>query len=149
MVLKKNPIKLTGFASIDTDELHINVDEQAGYIAQYDKGELSIMCSGIRTTMSDTAYIYGTKGYLVLPKFWKPSKMQIVIGDKSEEIERRVAQHIPNLEDEGYQYEIAHVNDCLRKGLQQSPVVTWEETRAVLEQCDKLRTDWGLHYPQE
>ena len=75
--------------------------------------------------------------------------MQIVIGDKSEEIERRVAQHIPNLEDEGYQYEIAHVNDCLRKGLQQSPVVTWEETRAVLEQCDKLRTDWGLHYPQE
>ena len=61
MILKKEPIFISGVASMDTDEHHLQVDEQAAWIAQYDKGELGLMCSSIRTDMIDTAYIYGTK----------------------------------------------------------------------------------------
>ena len=60
MILKKEPIFISGVASMDTDEHHLQVDEQAAWIAQYDKGELGLMCSAIRTDMIDTAYIYGT-----------------------------------------------------------------------------------------
>lgn len=58
-----SPVYLTRgiSASMDTDEHHLQVDEQAAWIAQYDKGELGLMCSSIRTDMIDTAYIYGTK----------------------------------------------------------------------------------------
>lgn len=65
MILKKEPVLLSGVASMDTDEHHLQVDEQAAWIAQYDKGELGLMCSAVRTDMIDTAYIYGTKGHMV------------------------------------------------------------------------------------
>ena len=35
MILQKDPVRITGLASFDTDELHLKVDEQASYIAQY------------------------------------------------------------------------------------------------------------------
>lgn len=149
MIYGKSPVLITGVASMDTDENHLMIDEQAAYIAQYDKGELGMMCSAVRTDMIDTAYIYGTKGRIVIPNFWKPFRMELTIGDKSEIIERPVAQRVDGIQDEGYQYEIAHVNECLRKGLKESPVMTHEETRIVLNECDELRKQWGLKYPGE
>ena len=53
------------------------------------------------------------------------------------------------MEDEGYQYEIRHVNACLRAGLTESPLLTHAMTRDVLEMCDALRAQWGLVYPFE
>ena len=52
-------------------------------------------------------------------------------------------------EDEGYQYEIMHVNECLRNGLKSSPVMTFEKSNQILMQCDDLRKQWGLKYPFE
>ncbi len=147
--LGKISVKTVGLASIGTDEHHIEVDEQACYIAMYDQGELVSMSSGVRTNMQDTARIYGTKGYIEIPVFWKPTEMTVVIDGKEERQELRVLQRIGGIEDEGYQYEIAHVNDCLRKGLRESPVVTWEESLSVIKQCDELRGRWGLKYPFE
>ncbi len=148
-ILKKNPVRLTGLASMDTDELHLKLDEQAVYLAQYDAGELAMMSSAVRTTMQDTAYIYGTKGHIVVPVFWKPTRAHVVIGDQAMDLEEPVPQKLAGVEDEGYQYEVAHVNDCLRRGLVESPVVPWEDSLAVLRQCDQLRKEWGLVYPQE
>lgn len=149
MIYKRAPVKLIGLASMDTDDLHLQVDEQASYIGQYDRGELSILTSGIRTHMMDTAYIYGTEGYLVLPTFWKPTRLEIVIGNHTEVIEENVPQKIPGIEDEGYQYEIAYVNECIRKGIGESPQLTWDASLSVLRQMDHLRKDWGLIYPFE
>ena len=149
MVLKKDPILLSGVASMDTDEHHLQVDEQAAWIAQYDKGELGLMCSAVRTDMIDTAYIYGTKGHMIIPQFWKPWQLQLTVGDKTETIEYPVPQKIAGIEDEGYQFEIAHVNQCIRDGIKESPVMTWEETASILKQCDMLRKQWGLKYPQD
>lgn len=149
MILKKDPLSLIGKASVDTDEHHLQIDEQAAYIAQYDRGELAVMGSGVRTGMLDTAWIYGTKGFIKVPHFWKPTQMLVTIGNEKKSVERKVAQRIAGVEDEGYQYEIAHVNQCIREGMTESPVLTWADTMAVLKQCDSLRADWGIVYPQE
>lgn len=149
IIFGKNPVSLIGTASIDTDELHLQVDEQAAYIARYDKGELGMMCNAIRTEMLDTAFIYGTKGYIVVPEFWRPSRMEVVIGEEHSTIEMPIPQKIPGIQDEGYQFEIRYVNQCIRDGVKESPVVTWQDTWDVLSQCDKLRRDWGLIYPGE
>lgn len=148
-LLGKNPVSLYGMASMNTDEHHLQVDEQASYIAQYDQGELVTMSSGIRTHMLDTAYIYGTLGYIIVPEFWKPTHMKVIIQDQQTEISEPVPQHISGITDEGYQYEILHVNKCLRNGLLESPIVTWQNTDDVLQQCDQLRAQWGLRYPME
>ncbi len=107
------------------------------------------MGSGVRTGMLDTAWIYGTKGYITVPHFWKPTQIFVTVGNETVSVERKVAQKIAGVEDEGYQYEIAHVNQCMREGMTESPVLKWEDTMAVLKQCDSLRADWGIVYPQE
>ena len=149
MILKKDPLCLIGKASMDTDEHHLQIDEQAAYIAQYDGGELAVMGSGVRTGMLDTAWIYGTKGYITVPHFWKPTQMFVTVGTETTSVERKVAQKIAGVEDEGYQYEIMHVDQCIREGRIESPVLKWEDTMAILKQCDSLRADWGIVYPQE
>lgn len=149
IIYEKDPVLLTGVASIATDELKLNIDEQAAYIAQYDNGALGIMASAVRTDMIDTAYIYGTKGHIIVPHFWKPSEIEITIGDETRHITAAVSQKVEGIVDEGYQYEIAHVNDCIRKGLTESPVMKWSDTMAILCECDTLRKQWGLKYPME
>jgi predicted dehydrogenase len=149
IIYDKEPESLTGFASIGTDEHKLEVDEQAVYIAQYDRGELASLASGVRTNMLDTAYIYGTKGRMVIPHFWKPTSMELTLESGVTEISEPVPSCDPNEPDEGFQYEIAHVNECLRKGLYESPVMTWAKSMSVMKQCDTLRQQWGLKYPFE
>lgn len=149
MVFGKEPVRLTGFASMDTDELHLQVDEQGSYIAQYDQGELAVMTSAVRTDMPDTAYIYGTKGSIEIPSFWKPTRMRVMAAGREEWIERPVTANLEGTEDEGYQYEIRHVQECINSGRIESPLMTWEKSRSVLAICDRLRSDWGLRYPFE
>ena len=149
IIYDKEPESLTGFASIGTDEHKLEVDEQAVYIALYDRGELASLASGVRTNMLDTAYIYGTKGRMVIPHFWKPTSMELTLESGVTEISEPVPSCDPNEPDEGFQYEIAHVNECLRKGLYESPVMTWAKSMSVMKQCDTLRQQWGLKYPFE
>lgn len=149
LVFQKAPTQLMGLASMDTDHLHLQVDEQASYIAQYDRGELAVMSSGVRTQMEDTAYIYGTEGYIKLPRFWSPTRLILCRNGAEEVVEIPVPQVRSDTPDEGYSYEIAHVNDCIRKGMIQSPVCTWDASLRILEQCDALRRQWGLTYPAE
>ena len=150
MILDKEPQNITGLASFDTDEYHLQVDEQASWVVRYDKGELAVMTSAIRTTLPDTAFIYGTKGSIEVPVFWKPSRMIVrVYGKEEEQIEMPIPQKIAGMEDEGYQFEVEHVNDCLRCGLTESPVMTFEKSLRVLRQCDSLRDQWNFRYPFE
>ena len=149
MILDKPPVAVTGLAAFDTDELHLQVDEQASWVCAYDKGELGVMTSAIRTELPDTAFIYGTKGSIEVKQFWKPTEMTVRMGGEEKTVRCPVPQKIEGVEDEGYQFEVAHVNQCLRSGLVESPVVTWEKSLQVLRVCDKLRADWGFRYPFE
>ena len=149
MVYQAAPEKLLSLASMDTDDLHLKVDEQCAIIGQYKNGALSVLQAAIRTGMPDTAWIYGTKGYIRIPVFWKPSLMEIFTEDGTETVSMPVSQKLEGIEDEGYQYEVRHVNECLRQGLAESPLVPHAVTAAVLSQCDALRAQWGLRYPFE
>lgn len=148
-VYGKIPEKILSLASMDTDHLHLKVDEQNVIIGQYDNGALFTVSSAIRTEMTDTAWIYGTRGHIRIPVFWKPESAEIVCDGVTRRIESPVPQKVSGITDEGYQYEIRHVQYCLRQGLAQSPLVTHAMTRDVLEMCDEIRRQWGLVYPFE
>lgn len=116
---------------------------------RYDDGALFTVTSAIRTDMPDTAWIYGTGGSIRMPVFWKPESAFISRGGSERQITCQVPQQVPEILDEGYQYEIRHVNDCLRRGLTESPLVTHAMTGSVLQMCDEIRAQWGLVYPFE
>ena len=49
----------------------------------------------------------------------------------------------------GYQYQIRHVQECLRKGLTESPVMTHQDTLELMEVLDAIRKKAGIRYPAD
>ena len=78
-----------------------------------------------------------------------PDRLEIAVGDKKYTECYPVPQHAEGIRDKGYQFEIRHVQECIRNGMKESPVVPYDITAAVLTQCDILREQWGLKYPFE
>jgi len=149
IITGKYPKDLSGHAAINTDDNNYGIDEAAAFVLHYDTGELAICKCAVRCNMAETAYIYGTKGNMVIPHFYKPEKVAVSAGREIKLIEDKVPQRVEGIEDEGYQFEIMHVNDCLRKGLKESPVVPHSHTMEILRECDNLRSKWGIKYPFE
>lgn len=141
--------RVTGYAAMDTDDNHYKVDEHAVYVADHGMGRMALMASGFRADITDTAYIYGTKGKITVPVFWKPTVLKISINGIETEEYYPVEQCVEGFEDEGFQYLIRHMVKCVENELSQSPVMTWEKSLSVLRACDSLRKEWGLKYPFE
>ena len=49
----------------------------------------------------------------------------------------------------GYQYEARHVNECLKKGLIESPVMTHSDTLLLMEIMDEIRRKARIEYPAD
>ena len=145
----KMPVKTVSLASINTDHLHLQVDEQNVIAGIYDNGALFTVTDAVRTDIPDTGWIYGTEGSIRVPAFWKPQTAEIIKNGEVRKLSAPVPQPFPGEKDEGYQYEIRHVQECLSRGLKESPLVTYEMTANVLKMCDEARAQWGLVYPFE
>ena len=147
------PEAITGYASINTDENQFGVDEQAVYIARYPGQRLASMASGVRTAMQDTAFLYAAECSVELPHFWKPTELILRRAEGRKTVEERRSFPVPQAElarpDEGFSYEVSHVEDCIARGLAESPKVPHAATERVLTACDSLRAQWGLRYPFE
>lgn len=153
MFLNKFPVRLAGFGSMSTDEFHHEVDEQSMVVGQYDQGELASMFTAIRTRFDDTGYVYGTHGMIVIPNCWWPTSAQIRLAETGETIniiEKLPINNIaPDYHDIGYQYEIQHVNECIRRGEVESSILPLDVSIEILRECDQIRSMWGLKYPFE
>jgi hypothetical protein len=49
----------------------------------------------------------------------------------------------------GYHHQIRHVQECLRQGLTESPVMTHQDSIDLMETMDAIRREVGLVYPVE
>ena len=49
----------------------------------------------------------------------------------------------------GYQFEIEEVTRCLQRGEKESSIMPLDDTLAIMETMDEMRSSWGLRYPQE
>lgn len=78
--------------------------------------------------------IYGEKGKIIVPYFWKANQAQLFADDKVEEIEFPYQSE--------FVYEINHVNECLEKGRITSPVMTKELTMQAVELAEQLYQQW-------
>lgn len=120
------------------------VDEQSAYVLGYDSGALAVLSSAIRTKTPQEAMILGTEGSIRLHSpWWIPQKMTVQrSGAEPQEVEMRMTGN-------GYNYEIAEVQRCLRAGETESPLMALDETLATMRTMDALRAQWGLRYPME
>jgi predicted dehydrogenase len=134
------PATVTGTAHLG----QTGVDEQSAYLLRGPDGQLSVLAAAIRTRTPQEAVLIGSEGSIRLhPPWWHSTGLTVSRHGKDDEV-----LELP-YEGNGYNYEAAHVGDCLRAGKLDSDVMPLDETLSVTETMDTLRSQWGLTYPAE
>ena len=87
-----------------------------------------------RAVLDNTCRIFGERGYLELPNYWKAQKVIFHIDGEEETLEFPCLYELS--------YEAEHIADCLNKGLTNSPVITKELSLSGIEAIEKVKQQW-------
>ncbi|OKP98876.1 Gfo/Idh/MocA family protein [Paenibacillus sp. P46E] len=120
------------------------VDEHFSLLLSYGDGKSASLNGGVRLNMLQEAYVFGTEGHIVVKgSFINPRSAELYVG----------GELVETFEDDrgsiGYAFEAEEVGRCLQAGLTESPVLTLDESVAILKLLDQIRAEWGLVYPGE
>ena len=88
-------------------------------------------------TTSHVGYLYGEKGYVEIPDYWKARKAILHYPDK----EPVVLEYPCEYE---LMYEALHVERCIREHLVESPVMTEAMTLNAIRILNDIRNLWNL-----
>jgi len=123
------------------------VDAQCAITFRYKTGAIAQLFSTFQSNLQTEADISGDKGRIRLTsRFYEPSS---TIEFYPGRVDSR--QVIPADKEGGwgYQYEIRHVQECIRQGLTESPVMTLDDTLMMMEVLDEIRSKAGIIYPAD
>lgn len=141
----------TSFLGFDFKEINTNafigetnIDENSSYDLIYNNA-YARLSSGFNIESQNPAFIIGTKGSIKLDN-WFFQAQKAWIRNKNNDIVEEI--HLP-FDSNGYEYEIRHVNDCLNKGIKNSPIVPVEDTLKILNIMDFCRKQWNLVFEEE
>ena len=120
------------------------VDEQCAMLFKYKNGAMAQLFSSLSTNLGTEADIGGTKNRIRLTsRFYAPSARIEIFSGREETKQMIPVDKEPG---SGYQYEARHVGECLRKGLTESPVMTFSDSMLLMETMDRIRTIAGIRY---
>ncbi len=117
-------------------------EESIGMVFQYPGGEIASLYSSFATHSFVTTEFNCEKGSIHLARRWMtPTKVTVWRPDQPEE----------NFEFEnpgfGYQYEAAHVMECLDRGAAESDMMPLDFTLLMMETLDRIRYETGIVFP--
>lgn len=119
------------------------VDETASLHFEYPGGAHAALGCSLRYDMPQEAMIAGERGHIALPhRFYQPDTVLMCVDG----VETRT--QYPRM-GYGYHHEIREASRCIQAGVQESPIVPWAQTLAVMQVLDAIRAAWQLHYPME
>ncbi len=123
--------------------LYNGVDSHTCALLQYESGAIADISSAILLRKPNEGFVYGSKGYAYLRRFYAPQEIEIHLN--SGETKTIPTPYAGN----GFEEQIAHVCECVAKGLKSSPIVTPEQTLYITKQMDEIRRITGIVYPQD
>jgi predicted dehydrogenase len=140
MIFQSAPARIATMAYLG----ETGVDEQSAMIFGYEGDPMAVLYLSFSTRIPPAFRIMGSEGRITVhPPLFNPTRLTLAKpGQEDESIE------IP-FEGNGYNYEIAEVNRCLREGKLESEIMPLAETLAVMETMDEIREEWKLKYPME
>ncbi|MYM40407.1 Gfo/Idh/MocA family protein [Duganella qianjiadongensis] len=120
------------------------VDMQTVFTLKHEQGGVSTCSCSLRSRSPTELVISGSKGYVRLhDRFHNTSTLSVVLVDGSSRSERTLQLPIAG---NGYTHEAQEVGRCLRAGLIESPVMSHDETLAIMGTLDEIRRQIGLVY---
>lgn len=136
------------FLGTEPESIHANawiqydVDCHTKILLQYANGAIAEVSSAISLEKPKSAYIYGTKGRIYLPRFFGAKELFVTIDGKEEHLVR------PGI-GEGFEEEIMEACNCIRAGKLESDVLPLSESISIIRQMDRVRRQIGVKYPFE
>lgn len=123
---------------------HYNgTDAHTNILIKYKNGAMASLSSATLLRKPNEGYIYGTKGYIHVNRFYAPQEIEINPSDGAKETIK--TPYAGN----GFEEQIAHMCECINAGLTSSPVNTPENTLFIMKQMDFIRKLTGVIYPQD
>lgn len=119
------------------------VDERTGIILQYGDVTATIFCSMVNI-MANKAMLYGEKGYIVIPDFFKATSACLY-----DDFHNLLEEFKDDRQTKGYNYEIQHATDAILQNKTQSDVVPHSRSNEIQEIMTEVRRQIGLVYPGE
>ena len=124
-------------------DIYNGVDSHTCALLKFKNGGIAEISSAILLRKPNEGYVYGSKGYAHLRRFYAPQEIEIYLNNGE-------TQKIPTpYAGNGFEEQIAHFCECVSQGLSESPVVTREQTLYITRQMDEIRKMTGVVYPQD
>lgn len=124
-------------------DIYNGVDSHTCAILKYKSGAIADISSAILLRKPNEGYIYGSRGYAYLRRFYAPQEIELHLN--SGESKTISVPYAGN----GFEEQIEHFCKCVLLGLKQSPIVTPEQTLYITRQMDQIRKITGIVYPQD
>lgn len=119
-----------------------NIDASMAAILDYSEGRQALVHSSLRASGPNKAFILGDSGRIELDKsFYEHSSFTVY--DMDDQVSYR---YEGNIEGRGMQYQALEVENCIRAGLRQSPIMSLDETIEIMEVMDQIRHQTGIEY---
>ena len=120
------------------------IDESTAMSLKYADGTFAFLDCTFMTKTPCEGFVFGEKGFIKINTRWHESKsLTLELYDGTTQ---RFDFDRPT---HGYDYEAAHVAECLQKGLTESPVWTFDDSLNLMRLLDGVRAEIGLVYGQE
>ena len=123
--------------------LESGVDSSVSISLKYPDFLVYLTCSFLYRGRN-AAVIYGEKGAITLPVFWKAK--EVTLTDNNDDL-------LDNFKDEsnyhGFYFEMQHANQCILEGKIQSDQVSLDWSASIIAFMDEIRNKIGLRYPFE
>ncbi len=120
-----------------------DVDNHTCVLLKYENGAIADISSALLLRKPNEGYVYGTKGYARLPRFYAPQEIEISLNNGEKQ-----TLSVPYAGN-GFEEQITHFSECVLNGLKASPIVTPEQTLYIARQMDAIRNLIGVVYPQD
>jgi predicted dehydrogenase len=119
-----------------------NVDESVSAIFEYSGGRQALLHSSIRSSGPVKAFILGDAGRIEMEKsFYEHSTFTVFDLD-----DNVLFQYEGNIEGRGMQYQALEVERCIIAGLNESPIMSLDETVQIMQVMDQIRSLTGIDY---
>lgn len=135
--LEGNPESIISIADVDD-----GIDKQINILMKYNNGKIASVSSGITVNKPETGYIYGTKGYITIPRFFGANEFTINVNGEETLISK------PSIGD-GFEEEIIEACNCIRTGKNESDIMPLDESIRILKQMDYIRAQNSIIYPHD
>ena len=111
------------------------VEDQYIFSGETEDGILFSAANSTRAPLQDGARLYGDRGWVDLPSYWKAREAVFHLGDRAAETVEFPCEH-------ELVYEARHILQCRRRGLLTSPVVTEELSVGAIAALEQIRDHW-------